>query len=265
MKKRLMIGLIGVLVIGAGISVFAANTAQWVNVTARVEKEIEINCVNPAAAGENPTVRDAGCAFGTVYPENEHELVVEVNASNSFVNNHDDVKSGVKYDLLWECKLLDEAGLATGPTGTNPCREDLPNSCYIVGPDGENHHCNPLKLDDNIRDYIDVTTGNPATCLNTTAGAPGSNFAPGGPAELEWLGSGVVDDTVAPKCLYHLVFAPPACAGHWNPNTDPGLDPTEVDCNEVISDPDPQNWDRWADLGDTLKIQVYDFTLEAGG
>jgi len=262
MKKRLMIGFVGMLVIGAGISVFAANTAQWVNVTARVEKEIEMNCVvaNPDPDGGNPVVREGGCAFGTVYPENSHELNVEVNASNSFVNNQDDVKSGVKFDLLWECKLVNENGLATAPTGTNPCREDLPNGCYVLGTDGEYHHCNPLKLDSGIRDYITISYND--NCLDTSAGGPGSGFADGGLAKLKWLGSGIVDDVSVPKCFYHLTFLPPACAGHWNPNTDPGTDPKEVKCNEVISDPDPQNWDRWADLGDTLKIQVYGFTLE---
>jgi hypothetical protein len=266
MKKRLLIGLIGLMVIGAGISVFAANTAQWVNVTARVEKEVEVNCVTPVAGG-NPIVRPAGCAYGTTYPETANELNVEVNASNSFVNNHSDGLSGVRFDVLWECKLVHEDQLATGPTGTNPCRENLPSAAAPGGPDfcldattGEYGPCNPLHLDGNIRDYITIQESD--HCLDTTLGEPGAGFSDGGPAKLKWLGSGVVDDLSNPKCFYHLTFLAPACAGHVNPNTDPHT-PRTVVCNEVTSNPDPQKWDRWSLLGDTFKIQVYGFTTES--
>jgi len=87
------------------------------------------------------------------------------------------------------------------------------------------------------------------------------------PVDLENnRGNGVVDRDAQPKCLYHLTFTPPACEGHMNADTDPrgGNSPT-IPCHEITTDRDPQNWDRFAELGDEFKIQVYGFSYHGGG
>src|SRR4030042_1926728 len=100
MKKRLILAGLGAVVILAGLATFAANTAQWVNITAHVEKEIAVACVNDSVTP--PVVTD--CGFGTVFPQNVEEKVIEVAISNSFTDQT--VKSDVLYWVLWECKLV---------------------------------------------------------------------------------------------------------------------------------------------------------------
>jgi len=263
MKKRLILASIGVMAILVGVAAFAANTAQWVNVKARLEKEIEVACVIQDKLDQdgdtltNDYIVDPdGCDYGVTFPENIHEKLVEVTLSNSFENQ--DVKSDVLYDVLWECKLVDEHAL---PSAANPCREALTNdSLKYDATEGKWVHDNPLKLDGNIRNYVAV--GGTETCLTKLATGPGSGFTDGGDAKLKYLGSGTVDKDSVSKCFYHLVFTPPACAGHVNLLTDPGSDPLTVACHEVTTSLDPQEWDRFAEFGDNFKIQVYAFSFD---
>ena len=226
MKKRLILAGLGAVVILAGLATFAANTAQWVNVTAHVEKEIAVACVDDSVTP--PVVTD--CAFGTVFPQNVEEKVIEVAISKSFTDQT--IKSDVLYWVLWECKLQDPTQPASA---TNKCLED-------VG-----------KLDDNIRDYITVSASS-KSCMSTYSGPSG------GLAELEGIGDGVIDRSVQKKCFYHLAFTPPACEGSYNPNTDPAAAPKVVKCHENTTNPDPQQWDVYTDLGDDFKIQVNGFS-----
>jgi hypothetical protein len=246
MKKRLILASLGVMAILVGVAAFAAYTAQWVNITARVEKDIAVACVDTSVSP--PTATD--CNFGVVFPENTEEKVVEVALSNSFYNQ--DVKSNVEFWALWECKLMDET---LPPSATNPCREDIVDPNFVFDPvEGKWVHSNPLKLDGNIRDYIAVNAGN--GCIDTYDGPTG------GPAKLEGIGDGLIDKDVTPKCLYHLRLQPPACAGSYNPLTDPLPLSTVVACNAVTTDPDPQKWDEWVNLGDNFKIQVYHHSID---
>lgn len=250
MKKRLILASLGVMAILVGLAAFAANTAQWVNITARVEKEIAVACVDSTTAHQ---VTD--CGFGTVFPQNGEEKLVEVALSHSFYLQTQ--KSAVKYWVLWECKLQDETKPAQPDPeepNYNPCREDISDTSYVLDPVKGWVHSNPLKLDDNIRDYVTVTAG--AGCLAAYDGPKD------GPAKLEGLGDGIIDNTTTPKCFYHLAFAPPACEGSYNPATDPLPASKVVACNEKTSDKDPQKWDVWTDLGDNFKIQVWGYTLD---
>jgi hypothetical protein len=269
MKKRLILGGLGVMAILVGLATFAANTAQWVNVTARLEKEIEVACVvvdeddlDEDGLTTDYIVDPDNCDYGVTFPENIHEKVVEVALSNSFYNQ--DVKSDVLYDVLWECKLVDEQALPQpdpDEPGYNPCREDLLNDTLVYDEgEGKWVHEDPLKLDGNIRDYVNV--GASETCLDPDIDEPGSGFSDGGDGKLEYIGSGIVDDVSVPKCFYHLVFSPPACEGHVNLLTDPGSNPKTVECHEVTTSLDPQEWDRFANLGDNFKIQVYAFSFD---
>jgi hypothetical protein len=230
MIKRLILAGLGAVVILAGLATFAANTAQWVNVTAHIEKEIAVACVDDSVSP--PTV--TSCAFGTVFPQNVEEKVIEVAISKSFTDQT--IKSDVMYWVLWECKLQDPTKLASA---TNKCLEDP-----SVG-----------KLDGNIRDYIQVTAG--AGCMDpSTFPVPMVN-----PAKLAGIADGTIDRTVTKKCLYHLKFTPPACEGSYNPNTDPAPAPKVVKCHENTTDKDPQKWDVYTDLGDDFKIQVNGFSF----
>jgi hypothetical protein len=236
-----------------------------VNVTAHVEKEIEMACVTPDVANNTITGDPAGpytltgylatetgqCAYGTVFPQTDAKQTVEVTLSRSFFDQT--TYSTVQYDVYWECKLYDENGLAN--VETNPCRNadgyDPTNFEPVGAP----------ALDGNIRDYVEVTTGNSA-CLNTDSAED-----IGGAAQLEKLGNGSVQ-TGRGKCFYDLTLHTPYCNGHFNPNTE---DPAKaeiykgVDCNFTIADGgtenDPQDWEHSTDLGDTFKIQVTGFVL----
>ncbi len=251
MVKKLILGLTALALVGAGVAVFAANTAQWVNVHARVEKEIEVACV----IEENGTfvVDPDGCDFGVTFPQNIHEKVIEVTLSNSFYNQ--DVKSDVLYWVLWECKQYSDGRDVDGDTIPD-CRVDAPTPhslCYDPV-EGKWVHCDE-ELDGAIRDYI-LVTGSPMGCLTAYNGPTFTE------KYIEGIGNGVVDDVVTPKCFYHLTFTPPACEGHFNPQTDPAPAPETVECHDITTDPDPQNWDRFAELGDDFKIQVYGFSFD---
>ena len=248
MVKKVILGLTALVLVGAGVAVFAANTAQWVNIQARVEKEIEVACVD----ADGHWIE---CDFGVVFPQNIHERRIEVTLSNSFYNQ--DVKSDVLYWVLWECKQFsDERDL--DEDGIPDCRVDAEHDdddlCYSED-EGKWVHCDE-ELDGAIRDYIQLTPSDPS-CLTDYIGP---NFQV---KYIEGIGNGVVDRDVQPKCFYHLAYTPPACEGHMNPFTDPrgGTSPT-IPCHEITDDPDPQEWDRFAELGDDFKIQVYGFSFD---
>ncbi|MGB6894844.1 MAG: hypothetical protein WBF37_02715 [Dehalococcoidia bacterium] len=256
MKKRLILVSLGAMAVLIGVATFAANTAQWVNVQARVEKEIEVACV-----GRDGLVDPDGCDFGIVFPQNPEEKIVEVTLSNSFYNQ--DVKSDVLYWVLWECKQFSDERDVDPKDGIPDCRVDVPRDDHELCYDdvhGKWMHCDE-ELDGMIRDYITVTPSDPS-CLTAYNGPTGL------PKHIEGIGNGVVDDFVQGKCFYHLAFQPPACEGHFNPFTDPAPAPETVECHEIVDEDgtnpdisdDPQDWDRFADLGDDFKIQVYDFS-----
>ena len=129
MKKRLILGGLGLMAILVGLATFAANTAQWVNVHARVEKEIEVACVRLDRATGIYVVDPERCDYGVTFPQNIHEKVVEVALSNSFYNQ--DVKSDVLYWVLWECKQYDTPR-DVNRDGIPDCRVDAPLPHRIV-------------------------------------------------------------------------------------------------------------------------------------
>lgn len=255
MVKKVILGLTALVLVGAGVASFSAFTAQWVNVQARVEKEIEIACVVPGESASGYVVDPDGCDFGVTFPENIHEKVIEVTLSNSFYNQ--DVKSDVLYWVLWECKQYSDGRDLDGD-GIPDCRVDVADPsadlCYSTD-HGKWVHCDEA-LDGAIRDYIIVGPSD-ASCLSEYIG-PDFDVK-----NIEGIGNGVVDRDVQPKCFYHLAYTPPACEGHMNPQTDPrgGNSPT-IPCHEMTDSPDPQEWDRFAEIGDDFKIQVYGFSFD---
>ena len=260
MLKRIILGLMGLAIVATGVASFSAFTAQWVNVHARVEKEIEVACVVSNGAG-GYVVDPDGCDFGVTFPENIHEKNVEVALSNSFYNQN--VKSDVLYWVLWECKQYSDGRDADGD-GIPDCRVDVADpsaDLYYNDEHGKWMHEDEA-LDGMIRDYIIVTPSDPS-CLSTYTG-PDFDVKYIEPVDLENnRGNGVVDRDTQPKCFYHLAYTPPACEGHMNPQTDPrgGNSPT-IPCHEITTDPDPQEWDRFAEIGDDFKIQVYGFSFD---
>jgi len=259
MKKRLILGGLGLMAILVGLATFAANTAQWVNVHARVEKEIEVACVVFDDAAGLLVVDPNGCDYGLTFPQNIDAKLVEVTLSNSFYNQ--EVKSDVLYWVLWECKQYSDGRDVDGNTIPD-CRVDAPPPHRIVyDPIHEKWVHGDEELDGEIRDHVITLPSDPA-CLSTYTGPTGL------PKHIEGIGNGVIDRDLQPKCFYFLVLIPPACEGHFNPFTEPGVAPSTIPCHEVVdedgTDPnvsdDPQDWDRFAELGDDFKIQVYGFS-----
>jgi hypothetical protein len=257
MMKKLIIGGLGLAIAVGGIAVFTANTAQWVNITAHVEKEIEVACVDTRGL-----VRD--CDYGVVFPQNDHERIVEVTTSNSFENQ--DTKSAIKYWILWECKQ--DVDDFDGDGDVLECRTDLEDEVVFNPDHGKWTHPGFFEgrsgpLDGNLRDYISIAASS-ASCFSDYSGAP--DF----PKDIVGIADGSVG-LVESKCFYNLVFTPPTCEGHFNPFTDPapGVNPFDPDtwpptvpCHEMLDSEDPQDWDRFWEGGDNFKIQVYGFTLE---
>jgi hypothetical protein len=268
LRKRLVILGTAALALFVGLAGFAANTAEWVNVVAHVEKEIELACVQRvdnewlATPAEDPTYGvETGvgdCNYGVVFPQTRHTMVVELTASASALADPGDYDF-IVFDLYWECKLVNEF-LPWNAT-TNPCRETLPDD-------------NALNLDGRIRDYVQVTSTEPGQCLrvrNITSiprvindqvepvNDAGANGAASG--HLQLYGG----DTNT-KCFYGLELKVPACGGHVNRATDPfPEDYGIIRCDENVTSRDPQDWQHWADLGDNFKVQVINFVCDVGG
>lgn len=156
--------MLAALAIVAGVTAFAAFTAQMVNVTARVEKDIAVEpvlCEKPADINTPCFVDPDGGDFGVVLPQEFYKKTIELTLSNSFFDQTRFFN--LLFDVLWECKqfsderddinnlagidndldgqidedpiglgdedgdgLVDEdpPGRGTGPDGFPDCRED---------------------------------------------------------------------------------------------------------------------------------------------
>jgi hypothetical protein len=275
LRKRVLLLGAAVIALVGGLAAFSANTAEWVNVVAHVEKEITFACVDTDGNALLPTSDDADervidtglgdCNYGIVFPETAPELTAELSLSQSYLAQ--DASNEVDFGLLWECKLPDptqpwndseveEYGAyydynGDGILELNICREDLFNED------------NPLHLDGNIRDFVDVEA-NTADCLNGNS-VEGTGIQLGGPAKVEGISRGFMRADENTKCVYTLTLNVPGCAGHVNPNTDPDPAAETIECQDNLYEDgelvtaDPQQWEFWADLGDDLKVQVWGF------
>lgn len=303
MRKRLLLSGLTLTVIVAGVIALAAFTAQVVNLTARVEKDIAVEpviCANPGDIDTPCFVDPRGGDFGVTLPQEFYDRIIEVTLSNSFFEQ--DRFNDLSFDILWECKqFANERDVVDNLTGR-------PNVTNLVGLDGfpdcrsnyletrtiqDTHelcavdldsdgipdiirHCDPEVLDDNIRDHITVTEFlNPALCLVDQEAA---NNTPRPPEkEVEYVATGFLDK-VNHKCRYELKFFAPPCAGSFNKFTDPhplnsipgGINP--IDCHKADLDLDnnpatlnPQEIDEFADFGDDFKIQVFAHSLQPCG
>jgi len=286
MRRRLILGVLALAVIAAGIVSLAAFTAQVVNLTAHVEKDIAVEpviCSSPRDINTPCFVDPRGGNFGVVLPQEFYDRIIEVTLSNSFFEQ--DRYDDLSFDILWECKNVNEDANSDPANGVL-CREDIADDsiCPIdldVPPDGKAdtvRHCDPLKLDGNIRDHITVTEFlNPARCLTDDPGVAGTNNPPNTPRptikKVGYVGTGFLDKTDH-KCRYELkLFAPP-CEGSLNPFTDPRINfvKSTVVCHLADKDRDgvpslrnPQDFDEFADLGDDFKIQVWAHSFQPCG
>ncbi len=127
MRNKIIVGILGLAIVVAGIIAFAAFTAQVVNLTARVEKEIELEVVtcefepllipnplfplpgepefipNPLAGKIIPDTCEKGTGdYGVVLPQTAQDKIIELTLSKSFFKQ--DKWFDVQFDLLWECK-----------------------------------------------------------------------------------------------------------------------------------------------------------------
>ena len=179
MAKKLIVGVLGLVIVVAGIAAFSAFTAQIVNLQARVEKEIELEVVqcdfderteipnpnwdstdptspefidNPDLGKILPDTCEKGSGdYGVVLPQTAQDKIIELTLSKSFFKQ--DKWFDVQFDLLWECKqaphdlwnndVKDADGKYTDNTpDTIPdCRDNLPHTDADLGScDGNAHH-----------------------------------------------------------------------------------------------------------------------------
>lgn len=295
MRKKLILGVLGLLTVVAGVAAMSAFTAQMVNIQARVEKDITVEpviCDETSEYGADYSkacwIDPKGGDYGVTLPQVYYDKEIEVTLSNSF--DEQDRFYDVKYWILWECKqFADERDEVTayidpdtgelvveeGPDTIPDCREyGLDDTVCTYDTDGDDiadtvGHCDPEYLDGNIRDHIEVEAKAAASrCLDITGtpAVPRADQAAAWEAKkIEWVGDGMLNKA-AKKCRYELKFFAPPCETGWNPYTDPHPDTADkipIECNYVDKDTDgnpemvdPQDIDEFADLGDEFKIQI---------
>ena len=145
MRNKIIVGILGLAIVVAGIIAFAAFTAQIVNLTARVEKEIELEVVtcelvpfeipnplfgepgepefipntDPDVGKIDPATCEKGSGdYGVVLPQTAQDKIIELTLSKSFFKQ--DRFFDVQFDLLWECKQSpndDFDNTSLGPDG----------------------------------------------------------------------------------------------------------------------------------------------------
>jgi hypothetical protein len=253
MLSKALVGLVGLAVAVSGVALFSAFTAQMVNLEAHVEKEIELaavkNCV--VVQGDVVCEEDTG-DYGVVIPQQLYDKLIELTLSKSFFDQ--DRFFDVTFDVLWECKQ--DPGVDADGDGWEDCRVVNANPPKGNHPKGHN---DPAHLDDYLRKYIHSIT----TADHCIKAAPGPN-----PSILraekvvEKIGSGVIDK-LNKKCFYAIKLLAPPCADSFNPATDPrGPDVKTIECHfDKNGSRDPQDWERYADIGDEFKIQVTGHSL----
>lgn len=275
MRKQLILATVSLAVIAAGIAAFSAFTAQVINLTAHVEKEIEfqpvVNCrLDETTGAITCEVDPSGGDYGTVIPEEEYDKVFEVTLSKSFRDNEGQPEFGdVHFDLLWECKqerdghgpFDDWNNLDIGSNGKydNDTPDRFPD-CLARIPHANPNHPNG-ELDGLLRDFVTEVVGNRAACEIEDADHEDASVRPE-EKEVEFIWHGVLVDDLgdfSAKCFYTVKLLAPPCRDSYNPFTDPkaqGAAQT-VECHlDTNGSDDPQDWERFADIGDDLKVQV---------
>lgn len=118
-KRRAILALLTALVIVAGVTALSAFTAQMVNITARVEKDIAVEPVLCQSATDPHVpcfVDPDGGDFGVILPQEFYTKTIEVTLSNSFFDQTRFFN--ILFDVLWECKQFsDERDVIDNLTG----------------------------------------------------------------------------------------------------------------------------------------------------
>ena len=294
MRKRLILFGLTLTAIVAGMIALSAFTAQVVNLTAHVEKDIAVEpviCTEPRNIEVPCFVDPRGGDYGVVLPQELYFKTIEVTLSNSFFEQSK--YNDLAFEILWECKQFEDErdvvdNLTGRPNVTNlvgldgwpDCRDnyletrtiaDTHEICAIdLDGDGKAdtvQHCDPEVLDGSLRDLIDISVLLGNNCLENP-GAIQSNTPP--EKNIEYVATGFLDKSEH-KCRYELkLFAPP-CEGSYNRFTDPRPLPsgvTPIKCHLADKDRDgnpglrnPQDFDEFADVGDDFKIQVISHSL----
>ncbi len=109
MNKLVALGLLAAMAIAAGVIALAAFTAQVVNITAHVEKDIAVEpviCQAPENLSVPCFVDPRGGDYGVVLPQEFYAKIIEVTLSSSFFEQ--DRFFDLGYDVLWECKQFSD-------------------------------------------------------------------------------------------------------------------------------------------------------------
>ncbi len=263
MRNKLIVGLLGLAVVVAGIAAFSAFTAQVINLTAHVEKEIEFSAVtncqdvlDASGALTDRVCQETTGDFGTVIPQAEYDKDFEVTLSKSFKDDRNQTRFGdVHFDLLWECKQIEPPEDSDGD-GFDDCREVDDASTHDPSDHGPNG-----TLDGRLRDFVSSVDGDPASRCEIPFSAHTDQARLPAEKDVEFIHHGrLVDQAtdLAGKCFYTVKLLAPPCADSFNPATDPlGPDVVTINCHfDKHGSADPQDWEHSADIGDDLKVQV---------
>ena len=109
MNKMVALGLLAATAIAAGVVALAAFTAQVVNITAHVEKDIALEpviCQTPRDQNIPCFVDPRGGDYGVVLPQETYLKIIELTLSNSFFEQ--DLYFDLGFDILWECKQFSD-------------------------------------------------------------------------------------------------------------------------------------------------------------
>ena len=249
MRRKLILGGLTLAVIVAGVIALAAFTAQVVNLTAHVEKDIAVEpviCTNPKDINTPCFVDPRGGDYGIVLPQEFYDKIIEVTLSNSFFEQSK--YNDLAFDVLWECKQFTDKrdvvdNLTGRPTpdadgntvpdgdGFPDCRQQgLDDSICAIDLDGDTkadtvQHCDKEKLDGSLRDHVAILPLLGSNCFTADPGDPNNpDDPPNTPRPLEkdveYVATGFLDK-VDHKCRYELKLFVPPCEGSFNEFTDP--------------------------------------------
>jgi len=108
-RKRVGLGLLAGIAVVAGVVSLTAFTAQVVNITAHVEKDIALEpviCQTPGNQNIPCYVDPRGGDYGVVLPQETYVKIIELTLSSSFFEQ--DRYFDLGFDILWECKQFSD-------------------------------------------------------------------------------------------------------------------------------------------------------------
>jgi len=97
MKKKILLGLVAIVVVAGGVAALSAYEAHIINVTAHIENALKVT-------------PNAPIAFGTVFPQEYFERRLFITTSESFCESDQRRVLNIDYKIVQKPKCVNEAG-----------------------------------------------------------------------------------------------------------------------------------------------------------